>query len=202
MESFRPRKTVRLYGRWRERGPALVTDGETVVIGLGKRRMGPNHIGASLRGQYPALRRTPRLYLVRQLCLPVILSGASIAVVVVARLSANWLWLPVSLDYCWLIYIGVRYSGMHGLLRRLCVASQGNVLSVAPGRWRAQITAMIEVPDEPVRRWTPIGKRAQWLAEGQEVVVLRSSTSGDTAVIATSDGHAAFAVARMGKPDI
>jgi len=213
--TFHAGHTVRLYGRWERRGPALITDREKLLIGFAKRLasvpedsaapvatafqpdMPADIISEPLIRQYPQLTRKMRLLLVRPAIVLAIGTIGSIAIVVnagtnaLAPLPTAWIFiLP-------LIVVPIRrYRRLSRLLHMPHVARNGVVTSVTSS-WRAARVPIVAMSADRTVRLRLIGERqVSWLAEGQEVVLWQPPTpSADSVVLAAEGGHAALAIA-------
>jgi hypothetical protein len=211
---FRSGARVNRYGRWERRGPALVTDGEQLLIGFA-RRLAPEPQDAAapattggqpdssvdiitepLISQYPQLAGKPLLRLMKYLILPVVVAVGSIAILVLAgRVALGPLW-AVWL-FCILMLGGPiwRYRQLSRLLRLPHVARDGVITSLTTSK-RGAVMPIIAMPAGRTVRLRLIGEpQVSWLAAGQAVVLHQPPTlSSDAVLLATEDGHAALAI--------
>jgi hypothetical protein len=213
--SFRSGDRVRLYGRWERRGPALILDGENLLIGFAQRPGSASEDGTApvaradehaapadlvagpLIGQYPQLAGKMRLVLVRPAIVLVIGIIGSIAIGVSAGMNAL-----AALPTAWIFILPLivvpirRHRRLSRLLRMPHVVRNGVVTSVTTN-WRGASVPIIAMSVDRTVRLRLIGERqVPWLAGDQEVTLSQLPTSSvDAVVIATDDGHAALAIA-------
>lgn len=213
--AFRTGDRGRLFGRWERRGPALLTDGDKLLIGFAHRTGAGSQAGTSpvvpaheyhapadvieepLIRQHPQLAAKMPLLLVPPAIVLVIgiigsiVIGVSTGANALAALPTAWIFiLP-------LIVIPIRrYRRLARLLRMPHVARHGVVTSVT-SNWRGATVPIIAMSVDRTVRLRLIGERqVPWLAPDQDVTLSQLPTASvDAAVLATEDGHAALTIA-------